>query len=63
VRNEASEREALFRFPSRSRRELTADAHEEVLFHLDMRVEDLSTQRSTELEARAQAMREFGNLG
>jgi putative ABC transport system permease protein len=52
----------LFRFPSRSRREFAADAREEVLFHVDMRVEDLQRRGLAEAEARAQAMREFGDL-
>ena len=52
----------LFRFPSRSRDEVAADAREEVLFHLDMRVEDLRRRGWTEDEAREQAKREFGDL-
>jgi putative ABC transport system permease protein len=52
----------LFRFPSRSRSEVAADAREEVLFHLDRRVEDLRRGGLPEGEAREQAKREFGDL-
>ena len=52
----------LFKFPSRSRREVAADASEELLFHVDMRVEDLKQRGFTEAEARAHALREFGDL-
>jgi predicted permease len=52
----------LFRFPSRSRGDVSADARDEVLFHLDMRVEDLQRRGLKEADARTQAMREFGDL-
>jgi predicted permease len=52
----------LFRFPTRSRQELAADAREEVQFHVDMRADDLRHRGVPEAEARAQAVREFGNL-
>jgi predicted permease len=52
----------LFRFPTRSRQELAADAREEVQFHVDMRADDLRHRGWTEVDARAQAMREFGDL-
>jgi predicted permease len=52
----------LFRFPTRSREEAAADAREEVSFHVDMRAEDLRHRGLTEAEARAQAVREFGDL-
>ena len=37
------------------------DVREEFAFHLEMRVDDLVGQGQTEAEARAQALREFGN--
>ena len=52
----------LFRFPTRSRQELSADAHEEVQFHVDMRADDLRHRGWMEVDARAQAVREFGDL-
>jgi predicted permease len=52
----------LFRFPTRSRQELADDARQEVLFHVDMRAEDLRHRGLNETEARAQAVREFGDL-
>ena len=52
----------LFRFPTRSRQELAADAREEVQFHVDMRADDLRHRGLTEADARAQAVREFGDL-
>src|SRR5262245_46934121 len=52
----------LFRFPSSSRSEVAADAREEVLFHLEMRVDDLRRGGLPESEAREQAKREFGDL-
>jgi predicted permease len=52
----------LFRFPTRSREELAADAREEVSFHVAMRAEDLRHRGLTETEAHAQAVREFGDL-
>jgi predicted permease len=52
----------LFRFPTRSPQELAADAREEVSFHVDMRAEDLRHRGLTEADARAQAVREFGDL-
>ena len=52
----------LFRFPTRSRHELAADARDEVQFHVDMRAEDLRHRGWTEADARAQAVREFGDV-
>jgi predicted permease len=52
----------LFRFPTRSREELAADAREEVQFHVDMRAEDLRHRGLSDADARAQAIREFGDL-
>jgi macrolide transport system ATP-binding/permease protein len=52
----------LFRFPTRSRQELADDAREEVQFHVEMRAEDLRHRGVPEADARAQALREFGDL-
>src|SRR5687768_11388080 len=52
----------LFRFPTRSPRELATDARDEAEFHVDMRAEDLRHRGLTEADARAQALREFGDL-
>jgi predicted permease len=52
----------LFRFPTRSRQEIAADARVEVLSHVEMRAEDLRHRGLTEAEAHAQAAREFGDL-
>ena len=52
----------LFRFPTRSRHELATDARDEAQFHVDMRAEDLRHRGLTEADARAQALREFGDL-
>jgi putative ABC transport system permease protein len=52
----------LFRFPTRSQQEFADDAREEVSFHVDMRAEDLRHRGLTEADARARAVREFGDL-
>ena len=51
----------LFRFVGRSPNDVRDDVQEEFAFHLEMRVDDLVSQGLTEAEARAQALREFGN--
>ena len=51
----------LFRFVGRSPDDVRDDVQEEFAFHLEMRVDDLVSQGLTEAEARAQALREFGN--
>jgi predicted permease len=51
----------LFTFTSRSRREVNAQIQDEFTFHLDMRVADLMAAGLAEPEARAQALREFGD--
>ncbi len=51
----------LFRFARRSPNDVRDDVQEEFAFHLEMRVDDLVGQGLTEAEARAQALREFGN--
>jgi predicted permease len=52
----------LFRFPWRSARQIRADVDEELRFHLDMRAESLTATGVPADAARAQAMREFGDL-
>jgi predicted permease len=51
----------LFSFVVRSREDIRDDVQEEFAFHLDMRVDDLITEGLSESDARAQALREFGN--
>ena len=51
----------LFRYPFRSRDDVGADIREEFAFHLDMRAADLVRHGMSETEARAQALREFGD--
>jgi predicted permease len=51
----------LFRFVRRSPNDVRDDVQEEFAFHLEMRVDDLVAQGLTASEARAQALREFGN--
>src|SRR5919108_3421142 len=51
----------LFQFPSRTRQDIEADATAELDLHLQMRIERLRGLGATEAEARAQALREFGN--
>ena len=52
----------LFAFPFRWRSDLGANVREEFAFHLDMRAEELEGQGLPADEARAQALREFGDL-
>ena len=51
----------LFGFVTRSGADIRDDVQEEFAFHLDMRVEDLMREGLPEPEARAQALREFGD--
>ena len=51
----------LFAFPFRTRTDVRTDVNEEFAFHLDMRTEELVRLGQPEAEARAQALREFGN--
>ena len=51
----------LFSFAARSRDDIRDDVQEEFAFHLDMRVADLMSDGVSEPDARAQALREFGN--
>jgi predicted permease len=52
----------LFAFPFRRREEIRADISEEFRFHLDMRTDALIREGMREADARAQALREFGDL-
>jgi predicted permease len=51
----------LFRFPLRTRNAVREDVREEFQFHIDVRTEELVRSGLTDAEARAQALREFGN--
>lgn len=51
----------LFRFVARSADDIRGDVDEEFAFHLDMRIEDLVNSGLSEADARAQALREFGD--
>ena len=51
----------LFRFPSRTPDDIRADIDDEVAFHLAMRTEALRQEGATAADARAQALREFGD--
>jgi hypothetical protein len=52
----------LFRFPSRSTREVRDDVRDEFRFHLEMRASELEAEGLDAAEARARALREFGDL-
>jgi predicted permease len=51
----------LFAFSSRTRDDVRADVGDEFRFHLDMRTEELVRLGMSETDARAQALREFGD--
>ena len=51
----------MFSFVARSRQDIHDDVQEEFAFHLDMRIADLMQAGLAEPDARAQALREFGN--
>jgi predicted permease len=51
----------LFRFPSRTTRDIRTEVDEEFAFHVDMRTAELVRGGLTETDARAQALREFGD--
>src|SRR5690348_18136229 len=55
-------RRRLFRLPWRTRRQIGADVDEELRFHLDMRVEELRNLGFSADAARAEALRQFGDL-
>ena len=52
----------LFRFSRRSRSEIGADVSEEIRFHLEMRAAELVAGGMAADAARAQALREFGDI-
>jgi predicted permease len=52
----------LFAFPFRTRADVRTEVRDEFAFHLDMRTEELVALGQPEVEARAQALREFGNV-
>ncbi len=52
----------LFRVPWRTSRQIHADVDEELRFHFDMRIESLVAEGLSPDEARARALREFGDL-
>ena len=52
----------LFRLPWRSRRQIGADVDEELQFHLDMRAAELRSLGMPADAARAEAIRQFGDL-
>jgi len=55
-------RRRFFRLPWRTRRQIRADLETELAFHLDMRVDALVAAGLPYDAARAQAMREFGDI-
>jgi putative ABC transport system permease protein len=55
-------RKKLFRLPWRTARQIREDVDEELRFHLDMRVEGLVAIGYSRDAARAQALREFGDI-
>jgi putative ABC transport system permease protein len=57
-----SPRRRFFRLPWRTKRQISADLEAELAFHLDMRVEALVALGLSPDIARAQAMREFGDI-
>lgn len=57
-----SRRKRFFRLPWRSASQIRADVDEELGFHLDMRIDALVSHGFTRDAARAQALREFGDL-
>lgn len=52
----------LFRLPWRTARQIRADVDEELRFHIDMRVDALMAEGHSWSDARARALREFGDL-
>ncbi len=57
-----SRRRRFFRLPWRTKRQIRADLETELAFHLDMRVDALVALGLIPDAARAQAMREFGDI-
>ena len=56
-----SSKKRQFRFPTRTAGSMRADVREEFDFHLDMRTTELRATGLSEADARAQALREFGD--
>ena len=52
----------FFRLPWRTRQQIRADVEDELSFHLDMRIDALVAAGMSGEEARAQAIREFGDI-
>jgi putative ABC transport system permease protein len=52
----------VFRFFTRSKRDIRADVRDEFTFHLEMRVQDLQREGLSEAAAREQARQEFGDV-
>jgi len=52
----------FFRLPWRTRQQIRADVDDELAFHLDMRIEALVGAGMSRDDARAQAIREFGDI-
>jgi putative ABC transport system permease protein len=52
----------LFQFPWRSRQQIDADVNAEFQFHIDSRIAELVAQGVSEREARASALRQFGDI-
>lgn len=52
----------LFRFSSRSRKDIAADVRDEITFHLDMRVRELQDRGWSRDAALQEARRQFGDL-
>jgi len=55
-------RRPLFRFPWRSSQQIARDLDTELVFHLDMRVAELTAAGVADAEARRRAIAEFGDL-
>src|SRR5215213_9636074 len=52
----------VFRLPWRTQRQIRRDVDDELRFHIDMRVEALVNAGLSPENARAQALREFGDI-
>ncbi len=53
----------LFRLPTRGVDHIAADVDAELRFHIETRAEELRTAGVSDADARAQALREFGDVG
>ena len=52
-----------FKFSWRRRQDVRADVDEEIQFHIDMRSRELITNGHSPPDARAEALRQFGDVG